>query len=126
MDRWQICVEQTDNIYGLGYAVSRIFIRKSPNNIKKFAEALIESIKKGFINNFRQIPWMNKKTRILAEDKVNNVANLIGYPDFIEDDKKLNQLLVYLLITFAAFINCISFLEQSDSHYYYTFKLLFL
>jgi len=82
-ERWQICVDQTDNIFGLGYAVARLFIRNSPNDVKKAAEELITSIKRSFVKNFVNIPWMNKNTRVLAEEKVKSVGDLIGYPEFI-------------------------------------------
>jgi predicted metalloendopeptidase len=75
----------------LGFAISRIFIRKSPNNAKKSAQAIIKTIKDSFIKNFHKISWMDNTTRKLAEEKVNSVDELIGYPDFIQDDKALNE-----------------------------------
>ena len=90
-ERWQVCVEQTDSIFGLGYAVARIFMRNMPNNSKAAAKSLIKTIKHSFIENFDKISWMNKQTRILAEDKVNHVDDLIGYPDFIQNDTALNK-----------------------------------
>ena len=89
-ERWQTCIEHTDNIYGLGYAIARMFMAVSPYNSKTAAQTLIKSIKKSFIKNFETIPWMNNETRKLAEDKVNAVNELIGYPDFIQNDKLLN------------------------------------
>ena len=90
IERWQTCIEHTDNIFGLGYAITRMFVRKSPNNAKIEAQKMIKSIKKAFIDNFPKIPWMDNETRILAEEKVNSVDELIGYPDFIDDDVQLN------------------------------------
>lgn len=90
VERWQTCIEHTDNIFGLGYAITRMFIRASPNNAKLEAQKMIRSIKKAFIENFPKIKWMDNETRVLAEEKVNSVDDLIGYPDFIEDDEKLN------------------------------------
>jgi predicted metalloendopeptidase len=89
-ERWQVCVDQTDSIFGMGYAVSRLFIRDQPNNSKQAAKDLIKSVKSSFVKNFVNIPWMNKKTRLLAEKKVKSVDDLIGYPDFIENDQLLN------------------------------------
>ncbi len=98
-ERWQVCVDQTDNIFGLGYAVARLFIRNSPNDVKKAAEELIASIKQSFVKNFVNIPWMNKQTRILAEEKVKSVDDLIGYPKFIENDKLLDDLYKEVVVT---------------------------
>lgn len=90
VERWQTCIEHTDNIFGLGYAITRMFIRASPNNAKIEAQKMIKSIKKSFIDNFPKIAWMDNETRHLAEEKVNSVDDLIGYPDFIENDQMLN------------------------------------
>jgi predicted metalloendopeptidase len=68
-----------------------MFIRKEPTNAKNAAEEMIRSIKKSFIRNFPSISWMDNETRTLAEDKVNKVDDLIGYPEFILNDEQLNQ-----------------------------------
>lgn len=67
-----------------------MFIRASPNNAKSEAQKMIKSIKQSFIENFPKIPWMDNKTRLLAEEKVNSVDELIGYPDFIENNEQLD------------------------------------
>jgi predicted metalloendopeptidase len=67
-----------------------MFIRASPNNAKIEAQKMIRSIKHSFIENFPKIAWMDEETRHLAEEKVNSVDDLIGYPDFIENDEQLN------------------------------------
>ncbi|RNA00791.1 endothelin-converting enzyme 1 isoform X2, partial [Brachionus plicatilis] len=90
-ERWQTCLEHTDTILGLGFALTRIFLRVSPINSKTEAQKMIRSIKNSFVENFPQIPWMDDETRRLAEDKVNHVDDLIGYPDFVEKDDLLNR-----------------------------------
>lgn len=90
-ERWQTCLEHTDTIFGLGFALTRIFIRVSPINSKTEAQKMIKSVKQSFIENFPRIPWMDEETRRLAEEKVNSVEDLIGYPDFVENDDLLNK-----------------------------------
>ena len=90
LERWQTCIEHTDNIFGLGYAVTKMFLRAVPNNSKYLAQELIKSIKQSFVDNFYKLSWMDEETSRLAEDKVNHVDDLIGYPDFIENDEILN------------------------------------
>ncbi|CAF0870341.1 unnamed protein product [Brachionus calyciflorus] len=90
-ERWQTCLEHTDTIFGLGFALTRIFLRVSPGNSKVEAQKMIKSIKQSFIENFPSIPWMDEETRRLAEEKVNHVDDLIGYPDFVENDELLNK-----------------------------------
>ncbi len=72
-----------------------MFIRKSANDAKLSAKKMIKSIKQSFVENFPRIPWMDEETRHLAEEKVNSVDELIGYPDFIDDDELLNNRLVW-------------------------------
>jgi membrane metallo-endopeptidase-like protein 1 len=90
LERWQTCIDHTDSIFGLGYAVTKMFLRAVPNNSKQLAQDLIHSIKQSFIDNFHKLKWMDKETGSLAEEKVNYVDELIGYPDFVENDTALN------------------------------------
>ena len=73
-----------------------MFVRKSANDAKHSAKRMIKSIKQSFVENFPKIPWMDEETRRLAEEKVNSVDELIGYPDFIDYDELLNNRLVAL------------------------------
>lgn len=68
-----------------------MFIRKTPSDSKQLAQKIIKSIKKSFILNFPKIEWMDTETRILAEDKVNNVDELISYPEFITNNLLLDS-----------------------------------
>lgn len=95
VERWQTCIEHTDNINGFGYALARMFIRKTPSDTKVAAQKIIKSIKKSFIDNFPKVSWMDRETRVLAEDKVNNVDELIGYPEFITVDQMLDLRLAF-------------------------------
>jgi neprilysin len=90
-ERWQTCIESTDIIYGLGYAVARLFIRKSGEEAKFVARHMIQSIKDSFKDHFPQVPWMDRATRLLAQEKVDTVEDLIGYPSFITNDNELNK-----------------------------------
>lgn len=78
-----------------------MFIRKSPNNAKVLAQNMIRSIKNSFVENFPKIPWMDDETRKLAEEKVDSVNELIGYPDFIENDTLLNLRLNFNIIIYS-------------------------
>jgi len=51
---------------------------------------MIKSIKESFVKKFEEIEWMDEETRLLAKEKVNYVDELIGYPDFLENDEQLN------------------------------------
>lgn len=68
-----------------------MFLRKIPGDTKQAAQNIIKSIKRSFIQNFPKVAWMDSQTRVLAEDKVNNVDELIGYPEFITNDMLLNM-----------------------------------
>ena len=75
--------------------LARMFIRKTPSDTKVAAQKIIKSIKKSFIDNFPKVSWMDRETRVLAEDKVNNVDELIGYPEFITVDQMLDLRLAF-------------------------------
>ena len=67
-----------------------MFVRRSPINAKTIAQNMIKSIKESFVKKFEEIAWMDEETRLLAKEKVNYVDELIGYPDFLENDELLN------------------------------------
>ena len=80
-----------------------MFIRITPNNHKSSAQNIIKSIKKSFVQNFPNISWMDNDTRILAEEKVSYVDELIGYPSFIDDDDQLNLRFILDFIFYICF-----------------------
>ena len=90
-DRWQHCIDHVDATSTLGFAVGRMFVKKKFNGSKSSASQMIQRIRNSFTANFPTVSWMDDETRLLAEEKIKNVNELIGYPDFIFNDTELNN-----------------------------------
>jgi predicted metalloendopeptidase len=92
VERWRQCIELVDDIFGFGHAVGRLFVRKTFQNSKQNVLELISRIKKSLKNSFNNLSWMDDETRKVASEKVDYVTELIGYPDFIMNDRELDKI----------------------------------
>jgi len=77
--RWKKCVSQTDNslgeLLGLEYS-SRFFDVED----KRIAQTLIKAVEEAFRKNLNHVHWMDTDTRQATEEKLNKIANNIGFP----------------------------------------------
>ncbi|QQP35810.1 Uncharacterized protein FKW44_020703 [Caligus rogercresseyi] len=89
-ERWRSCIADTDTV--LGYALGSLFVRKVfQGSSKTVAEGMISRIKEAFIDNLQEADWMDKETKARAVDKAHSITDMIGYPDYILNEKELNQ-----------------------------------
>uniref|UniRef100_A0A6T6V272 Endothelin-converting enzyme 1 n=1 Tax=Amorphochlora amoebiformis TaxID=1561963 RepID=A0A6T6V272_9EUKA len=86
--REEICVGRTEG--ALPDHISRMFVdHKFSEGSKKFAEKMIENIRKAFIKNLDTITWMDKETKLAAKNKALKIKDKIAYPAKIHDDNFL-------------------------------------
>lgn len=92
LNRWQTCLQQmrSSQPSDLDHAITRMFLRASPNSDKLTAANMIKSIKQAFVDNLSKVSWINDATRRLVQDKVDYIQDLIGYPEFVTNDTLLN------------------------------------
>ncbi|XP_071439614.1 endothelin-converting enzyme homolog isoform X2 [Hetaerina americana] len=103
-DAWRYCVTDTTNV--LGFAVGAMFVRElfhgepgagknasqnQPVSYRAKAEEMISEVKTAFKNNLRNLTWMDKETIGLAEEKVDAITDMIGFPDYILDPPQLDE-----------------------------------
>ena len=50
---------------------------------------MIHDIRHAFNDLLHENMWMDKETRIVAEDKANNMRENIGYPEYITNTTRL-------------------------------------
>ncbi|CRK96791.1 CLUMA_CG009917, isoform A [Clunio marinus] len=87
---WRYCVTDTSNV--LGFAIGAIFVREVfHGDSKPQAEEMINEIRTAFKENLRKLSWMDKETRILAEDKADAISDMIGFPDYILNPSQLDE-----------------------------------
>lgn len=76
----------------LGSAIGAMFVREAfHGDSKPQAENMINEIRTAFMENFRNLKWMDKETRKLANEKAEAISDMIGFPDYILDPKQLDD-----------------------------------
>jgi putative endopeptidase len=78
--RWKFCISETDN--AVGELLGAYFADVSFGAVsKKLAQQMVLAIESAMAADLQTVSWMDQQTRNLALDKMNKMANLIGYPD---------------------------------------------
>lgn len=82
--RWKRCVAATDA--ALGHLLAQPFIeQRFAGDSKTAAKSYVQAIGEAFRANLPALDWMDDETRAAAEDKLDKVAYLIGYPPEWDD-----------------------------------------
>ncbi|XP_072852393.2 endothelin-converting enzyme 2 isoform X2 [Pogona vitticeps] len=88
--RWQTCISNTDDT--LGFALGALFVKATfDRHSKQIAEDMIAEIRTAFEESLDQLEWMDEKTRQAAKEKADSIYDMIGFPEFILDDKELDD-----------------------------------
>ncbi|XP_036392017.1 endothelin-converting enzyme 2b isoform X2 [Megalops cyprinoides] len=88
--RWQTCIGNTDDT--LGFALGALFVKATfDKHSKDVAEGMINEIRTAFKDALDKLSWMDRQTRQAAKDKADAIYDMIGFPDFILDNKELDD-----------------------------------
>lgn len=83
---------QVSSISVLGFAIGAMFVREVfHGDSKPQAEEMINEIRTAFKENLRQLSWMDKETKALAEEKADAISDMIGFPDYILVPAQLDE-----------------------------------
>lgn len=86
--RWRECTDVVNN--KLAAAVGALYVRKYfKKNSKQEALEMVGNVRHEFAETLNTVDWMDNKTRAEALRKLNSMDTLIGYPDELMDDAKL-------------------------------------
>lgn len=88
--RWKECISLTNN--KLSTAVGALYIRKYFRpEAKQTAAEMVEQIRQEFKDILKQNEWMDARTKLAANNKVDAIITHIGYPDELYDNHKLDE-----------------------------------
>ncbi|XP_053246690.1 endothelin-converting enzyme 2 isoform X2 [Podarcis raffonei] len=88
--RWQTCISNTDDT--LGFALGALFVKATfDRHSKEIAEDMIAEIRTAFEESLDHLDWMDEKTKQAAKEKADSIYDMIGFPEFILDDKELDD-----------------------------------
>ncbi|KJH41117.1 peptidase family M13 [Dictyocaulus viviparus] len=95
--RWKDCTTRT--MQRMQYASGSLYVSKYfDKTSKNVTLEMIDSLHDAFYAMVTENDWMDKATKAIALDKAKHMLKQIGYPDFILDDKKLDEYYDGLLI----------------------------
>lgn len=87
--RWKECISLTNN--KLSTATGALYVRKFFRpEAKTTAAQMVEQIRKEFKDVLKQNVWMDEKTKLAANNKVDAIVSHIGYPNEMYDNQKLD------------------------------------
>ncbi len=108
--KWRYCVSDTNGLFCLsiavslnlvngiffsgvmGFALGAMFVRSVfHGDSKQMGQTMIEEVRDAFKNNLPNLKWMDDQTRELAKEKADAITDMIGFPDFILDNTKLDK-----------------------------------
>ncbi|KAM6443868.1 endothelin-converting enzyme 2 isoform 2-T2 [Liasis olivaceus] len=88
--RWQTCISNTDDT--LGFALGALFVKATfDRHSKEIAENMIAEIRAAFEESLNSLDWMDEKTKQAAKEKADSIYDMIGFPEFILDNKELDD-----------------------------------
>lgn len=89
--RDELCVQLMREKY-FGMPLSRTYVDKFfSGDSKKFARELADGVRDAFQQNIRELDWMDDKTKTVAIQKAEMMVENIGFPDYLMDDKLLDD-----------------------------------
>ena len=81
-ERYKTCLSNVDG--NLGWILSRFFIESAFSAAsKELGNKIIKDIKSIYIERLARLDWMDDSVKALAEKKVNNIVQKVGYPDTV-------------------------------------------
>jgi len=86
--RWKRCTNDVDD--DLGEALGQVYVEKyfGPEAKKRVLE-ILQGIQKAMDADIHSLPWMSEETKRRALEKLQSMANKIGYPDKWRDYRQL-------------------------------------
>ena len=87
--RWKRCVQATDG--ALGEALGQVYVAKAfPPSSKAATLQMVHDIEAAMDSNIDTLSWMSAATKVKAKEKLQAIANKIGYPDKWRDYSSLS------------------------------------
>ena len=86
--RWKRCTNDVDD--DLGEALGQVYVEKyfSPEAKQQVLE-IVQGIQKAMDADIHSLPWMSEETKRRALEKLQSMANKIGYPEKWRDYRQL-------------------------------------
>jgi len=88
--RWQTCLSKSVNAFGFA-AAHEYVIANFEESAKEAADAMVENLRAAFKELVMETDWMDAETQVKAQEKADQMLQLIGYPDWLIDNNAVDQ-----------------------------------
>ncbi|XP_028391098.1 endothelin-converting enzyme 1-like [Dendronephthya gigantea] len=89
LERWDFCYEETKKAFPMAIGLMYVDEKLNPD-AKARANEIFEEIRSEFLRELDEQTWMDNATKRNAREKAVASKILVGYPDFIKNEEKLN------------------------------------
>ena len=88
--RWQTCLSKSVNAFGFA-AAHEYVIANFDETAKADADAMVENLRAAFKELVEETEWMDAATQVKAQEKADQMLQLIGYPDWLLDNTQVDK-----------------------------------
>lgn len=94
--RWQTCLSKSVGAFGFA-AAHEYVIANFEESAKEQADAMVEDLRAAFKELVTETDWMDADTQVKAQQKADMMLQLIGYPDWLLDNDRVDQYFWWVL-----------------------------
>jgi len=88
--RWQTCLSKAVGAFGFA-AAHEYVIANFEESAKAEADMMVEDLRSAFKELVTETEWMDAETQVKAQQKADMMLQLIGYPDWLVDNDKVDE-----------------------------------
>ena len=88
--RWQTCLSKAVGAFGFA-AAHEYVIANFEESAKAQADQMVENLRAAFKELVEETDWMDAETQVKAQEKADQMLQLIGYPDWLVDNDEVDK-----------------------------------
>ena len=88
--RWQTCLSKAVGAFGFA-AAHEYVIANFEESAKVQADKMVENLRAAFKELVEETDWMDAETQVKAQEKADQMLQLIGYPDWLLDNAEVDK-----------------------------------
>jgi len=89
-ERWQTCVSKSVGAFGFAAGHEYIMHGYFDEDAKAQADSMVEDLRSAFKELVTETDWMDAETQAVAQDKADEMMQLIGYPDWLTSEEEVD------------------------------------
>ena len=87
--RWNTCLSKAVGAWGFA-AAHEYVLANFAEEAKAQADSMVEDLRSAFKELVEEAEWMDAETQVKAQEKADLMLQLIGYPDWLVEEEKVD------------------------------------